>query len=122
MCEKPEIHDDVLELTYPEKEATDHFLGFVVHKYQLKYPGLGTLLTDSNTDRTGWDAFINRGGLKVMKPDYRSAFLNLENHFRHYHGASLREGRGAVERVLQTVTLPTYIPQGVAQYYVRCRV
>ena len=59
MCEEPEVHDDVLELTFPEKEATDHFLGFVVHKYQLKYPDLGTLLTASNNDNTGWDAFIN---------------------------------------------------------------
>lgn len=122
MDEEPEIHDEVLELPFPEREATDHFLGFVVHKFQLKYPALGTLLTDSNTDNTSWDSFINRGGLKVMKPDYRSSFLKLEHHFRHCHGTSLQEGSRAVERVLQTASLPTFVPHEVAQYYVRCRV
>lgn len=34
MCEEPEMIDDVLESAVPEKKATDHFLGFVVRKYQ----------------------------------------------------------------------------------------
>ncbi|KAK4295516.1 hypothetical protein Pmani_031930 [Petrolisthes manimaculis] len=109
------------EFTFPETEAIDHFLGFVVHKFQSKYPDLGNVLQDT-ANNSSWDAYITRGGLKVMKPQFRECFLRLEGCFREYHGTSLREGKAAIENVLQLLTTHTGIPMEVARYYVRCRI
>ncbi|KAK4327728.1 hypothetical protein Pmani_001771 [Petrolisthes manimaculis] len=109
------------EFTFPETEAIDHFLGFVVHKFQSKYPDLGNVLQDT-ANNSSWDAYITRGGLKVMKPQFRECFLRLEGCFREYHGTSLREGKAAIDNVLQLLTTHTGIPMKVARYYVRCRI
>lgn len=51
------------ELTLPDKEVMDFFLGFVVHKYMSKYPQLGTVLKECN-NLSIWDAFINKNQTK----------------------------------------------------------
>lgn len=68
-----------------------------------------------NTDgNSSWDAFIMRGGLKVIKPQYRDGFLYLEGCFMEYYGTSLREGKAAVDNVLQQAKKHTGIPLEVA--------
>lgn len=110
------------ELRFPEEEAIDHFLGFIVHKFQAKYPYLGAVLTNVNEGSTSWDAHISKGGLKILHPSYRDFFLTLEQNFREYHGVSLKEGKGAIEGVLKRVSIPNDIPREVASYFVRCRI
>lgn len=113
--------EDDFELRFPEEEAIDHFLGFIVHKFQAKYPHLGTVLSKTNKD-SSWDAHITQGGLKVLNPSYRNFFLTLEQNFREYHGVSLRKGKEAIEGVLKRVNIPIDIPREVASYFVRCRI
>ena len=98
----------------------EHFLDSVVHKYVSKYPQPGTVLKECDST-SSCDAFTNKGGLKIMNPHYRSAFLDLENIFQWYHGASLREGDKAIQNVLQ-LCIPSDIPKEVTPYYVRCRI
>lgn len=71
--------EEVLNVKFPE-EATDHFLGFVVHKFLAKYPVLGQVLQNTSNS-SSWDVFISKGGVKVMNPEYRVVLLNLEKSF-----------------------------------------
>lgn len=112
---------DELELTFPETEAIAHFLGFDVHKFRSKYPDLGSGFQETDGNSNG-DAYITRGGLKVMKPHYRDAFLHLEGCFMDYHGTSLCEGEAAIENVLQVAQTQTVITVEVAAYYIHCRI
>lgn len=113
--------EDDFELKFPEEEAINHFLGLIVHKFQAKYPYLGTVLTNANEDRS-WDAHITQGSLKILHSFYREFFLTPEQNFREYHGVSLKEGKGATEGVIKRVNIPNDIPREVASYFVRCRI
>ncbi|KAK3893296.1 hypothetical protein Pcinc_002852 [Petrolisthes cinctipes] len=105
----------------PEEEATDYFLGYVVHKFQHKYPQLGYVLQET-CNNMSWVSFVSRGKLKCMNPDYRAVLLHINKVFSDYHGEALKDGEGSSEIILKASNLPPFFPIEVARFFIRCRV
>ena len=114
------IEEEILDIEVPEEEAINHFLGYVVHKFRLKYPELGHRLEITEEDGS-WDAYISKGGLKIMKPEYRSVLLNVDRHFYKFHGETLKEGE-SIEEILKRAELPCFFPAEVARFVIRCKI
>ena len=105
----------------PEKEAFDHFFGYVVHKFQAKYHELGHVL-EKNESNDSWDSYISKGKLKSMNPEYRSVLLHINKIFSNYHGRALKDGEGSTEIILKEANLPPSFPVEVARFFIRCRI
>ncbi|KAK3874627.1 hypothetical protein Pcinc_020447 [Petrolisthes cinctipes] len=101
-----------------ESEGFHYVLGYIVHKFQNKYPNLGTDVKSSGD----WMSLIDNGGLKRMAPEFISKFEVAENLFRKSHGDELKENGPGLQKMTELVTgsLPD-VPQEVVKLYLWCR-
>ena len=84
----PDVNDPLQKFELPdsEKDWMEYFLGYIVHKFYIKYPFLGYVSDGKLNDYI----YVSLGGLKRMKAPYSEAFVALELIFRKYHGSSLQ--------------------------------
>lgn len=113
------LDEEFEEFTMPEEE-TDGFkyvLGFVAHKFKVKYPFFCSMEKENN-----WVSMKDRGGLKHMHKDYFESFVQLEYVFRNIHLQTLYAGREAVVTLTEMAGYVKNIPEDVKEFFFRCRV
>ena len=64
----------------------EYFLGYVVRKFESKYPFLGS---SGSVDPNSWIACMDKGGLRRMGGKYADEFALVENVFLQNNGESL---------------------------------
>ena len=73
--------EEVFRLPSNEEDGFSYVMGYIVHKFHVKYDFLKSLDKIEND----WISYKDEGGLKRMKGNVQQKFLQLEGLFRSWH-------------------------------------
>ena len=80
-----------------EEEALRYIGGYIVRKFSMKYPYLGSKANSTELQTSTWIAAVNKGDLYVPSEEFFSKLLVLREVFNAIHGEALLGGKRCVQ-------------------------
>lgn len=124
-----EWKDDDLEISKEntlwsviEDEALQYVGGYVVKKFQFKYPHLGQKLSENTKCNSTWIEKHNRGELHAPSAEFSSQLAMMRRAFIAVHGSGLQEGRDCLKSMVNELGKHVDLSSDVLYFFAKISV
>ena len=105
-----------------EDESLRYIGGYIVRKFQFKYPQLGHKVSERISDNT-WIDQLDRGGLYAPSEHFLSQLVMMRGAFIAFHGSSLQEGKDCMGKTVTDMKkVVSDVSHDVIQFFVKISV